>query len=342
MSGSQNYRLIKCEACNEWTCVTEEFPKSIGFKRATAHEQMKPYLSCVKCGGEIFQRNGQWVAKYPDRLKKSWLVDHFMNPNLNLTKVMLRWDEEQKEGKIGEFYNGVLGLPYISAEDRLKESDVYACCGGDVMRTDMSLRETAMGCDIGKNYHTVVIGERVDSKRAKVIYLCRVKGFDALHDLAQKYNVKSAVIDIRPYEEEFTKFQAAETYRVYGAEYKDKQSTFSRIDEKSGIYSLLRTQIFDKTHLWIKNNEVELPRRCAEVEEYAKQMCNSAKILEEDEETGDRVYRYVKLGDDHYRSAMNYFYMALQSLTHYQGLCSAGASKGEIAKDYNPLSFGLN
>ena len=235
-----------------------------------------------------------------------------------------------------------MGLPYISAEDRLRESDVYACCGGDVIRTEATIHETAMGCDIGKNYHTVVVGERVDERRAKVIYICRVKGFDALHDIAKKYNVKSAVIDVRPYEEEFTKFQAAEPYRVYGAEYKDKQSNFCKTDEKSGIYSLLRNQIFDKTHLWIRNKEIELPRRCAEMEEYAKQMCNAAKVLEEDEETGDRIYRYVKLGDDHYRSATNYFYMALQSLTHYQGMGAIGSYKGDIAKEYNPLTFGLN
>jgi len=255
---------------------------------------------------------------------------------------MNRWDEDQKNGTIGEFYNGVLGLPYISAEDRLRESDVYACCGGDVMRTDMSIHQTAMGCDIGKNYHTVVIGEKVDAKRVKIIYLCRVKGFDAIHDLAKKYNVKSAVIDVRPYEEEFNKFQKSEPYRVYGAEYKDKQNGFCKTDEKSGIYSLLRNQIFDKTHQWIKNQEIELPRRCEEVDVFAKQMCNAAKVLEEDIDTGDRIYRYVKLGDDHFRSALNYFYMAVQDLTHCQGMSAIGFGGNSQTKDYNPLEWGLN
>jgi len=331
----QRYWLTKCVLCGGYTSLVEDFPNCIRYI-----DDM-PYFACSKCGKGITAQNGEWVAKHPDRRSRGWLVSHLINPNLNLFKVMLRWEHDQRDGKVGEFYNGVLGVPYISAEDRLRESDVYACCGGDVMRTDISITETAMGCDIGKSYHTVVIGRKVDSKRAKVIYLCRVKGFDAIHDIAKKYNVKSAVIDIRPYEEEFNKFQKSEPYRVYGAEYKDKQGGFCRTDDKAGVYSLLRNQIFDKTHAWIRSQEVELPRRCAELEEFAKQMCNCAKVLEEDEETGDRVYRYVKLGDDHYRSAMNYFYMALQDLTYTQGMGAVGF-KCEQAKEWNPLTIGLN
>jgi len=332
----QRHWLVRCDGCNERTSLVLEFPQVVRWTKDNI-----PYFGCKKCGKEIFSVNGEWVKKYPDRRNAGWLVDHFITPNLKLGKVMSRWEHDQREGKICEFYNGVLGLPYISAEDRLRESDVFACCGGDVMRTDISLTETAMGVDVGKAYHTVVIGQKVDSKRAKVIYLCRVKGFDAIHDLAKKYNVKSAVIDIRPYEEEFNKFQKSEPYRVYGAEYKDKQGGFCRTDDKAGVYSLLRNQIFDKTHAWIKNQEVELPRRCTELDEFAKQMCNCAKVLEEDEETGDRTYRYVKLGDDHYRSAMNFLFMALQDLTHCQGMGTVGF-KTEQVKEWNPLSFGLN
>lgn len=330
----QRHWMIRCSGCNEYTCITLEFPNSIKFKNK------KPYFACIKCGRELNVQDGEWVAKHPDRLISGWHVSHFITPNCKLSKIMLRWEHDQREGKIGEFYNGVLGLPYIAAEDRLRQSDVFACCGNDVMRTELSITETAMGVDVGKSYHTVVIGEKIDAERAKIIYLARVKGFDAVHDIAQKYNVKSAVVDIRPYEESFTKFQQAESYRVFGAEYKDKQREFLKTDEKAGVYSLLRNQIFDKTHQWVINQKVILPRRCAEVDEFAKQMCNCAKVLQEDETTGDRVYRYIKLGDDHYRSAMNYLWLALGDLTHYQGMNAIGY-KMEQSK-YDPLTWGLD
>jgi hypothetical protein len=328
-NSDQRHWLVPCGACNEYTCIVLEFPNSIKFR------DNEPYFACIKCGGEIHTRDGSWVAKHPDRRVAGWLVSHFITPNVKLHKIMDRWENDQREGKIGEFYNGVLGLPYIPAEDRLRHSDVYACCGGDVMRTDISISQTAMGADIGKHYHAVVIGEKVDKKRGKIIYMARVKGFKALHDLAKKYNVKSAVIDRRPYEEEFENFQKSEPYRVYGAEYKDRQKTSTKTDEKSGTYSLLRNWIFDVTHSWIVQKRVELPRRCAEVDEYVKQMCNCAKVLKVNEQ-GDRIYRYLKLGDDHYRSATNYLWLALNDLTYVQGMGTPGYVEQE-SYDWDPL-----
>ena len=344
----QKNSMSKCGACGTYTCLVDEFPKSIKYHRGTTHEEFIPYFACIKCGKEVPAIDQEFVAKYPDRYDpkfplegvSGYHVPHLITPKCELKLVMSRWAEAQADGsKMGTFYNSILGLPYIASEDRLTESDVYACCGNDVMLTGISLRETAMGVDVGKAYHTIVIGEKIDKKRAKIIYLARVKGFDAVHDIAKKYNVKSAVVDIRPYEESFTKFQTSESYRVFGAEYKDKQREFIKTDEKSGVYSLLRNQIFDKTHNWVKNKELVFPRKCAEMEEFAKQMCNCAKILEETEQ-GDRVYRYIKLGDDHYRSAMNYLYMALGDLTNSQGFNSPGF-KMERKKNYNPLEWGL-
>jgi hypothetical protein len=335
MDSDQKHWMVPCYACNKYTCIALDFPETIKFKNN------EPYLACIKCGREISPRNGEWVAKYPDRDTRGWHVSQFITPKLKLKKTMNRWKNDQRDGKVGEFYNGVLGLPYVDTEEALKQSDVFACCGNDVMRTDISIRETAMGVDVGKKYHTIVIGEKVDEKRAKIVYLCRVKGFDAVHDIAQKHNVKSAVIDLRPYEESFYKFQAAEPYRVFGAEYKDKQRNFLKVDEKQGVYSLHRTTMFDKTNNWIRNKEIEVPRRCAEVDEFARQVCNCAKRLETDDETGDRTYRYLRTGDgqDHYRSALNYLYMALGDLTHYQGMSAPGHKKTQ--SEYDPLTYGL-
>jgi hypothetical protein len=42
-------------------------------------------------------------------------------------------------------------------------------------------------------------------------------------------------------------------------------------------------------------------------------MHNVAKRLEVDEETGSQRYAYLRLGDDHFRHAFNYFTMCLQN-----------------------------
>jgi hypothetical protein len=305
----QKHWMIPCPSCNEYTCLAIEFPACVKFKKGRA------YFACVKCGKEINPRQGKWVAKHPDRDVSGYLISHFLNQHCDLDDVMARWEKAQMEGKVGEFTNSILGLPFIAAEDRLTISDVMNCCGTDIMLPNC-MEGTAMGADIGKTNHAV-IAKKKDKERAKIIYMCRVSGFPALHDLAQRFNVKSAVIDLRPYEESFRKFQAEEPYKVFGCEYRDKMRTFMKEDDKDGVYVVSRTEMFDKTHAWTKHQKIEIPRECDEVGEFAKQMCNCAKVLEENEQ-GDRIYRYRKLGDDHYRNAVNYLWLALLNLHDYE------------------------
>lgn len=336
IASDQKHKLMKCPSCNSYTCVVDEFPNSIKYRRETTHEPYVPYMACIKCGEEISPRKSEWVAKHSGRDVKGYHVPHFLNPNLKLKKVMTRYEKDMKDGNFGTFCNSILGLPYIAAEDRLRMQDVFDCCGGDLMevRSDTG---TAMAADIGKTNH-VLIARKKASEKAKIIYMARVSGFNALHDIAKRFNVKSAVIDLRPYEESFRRFQKAEPYKVFGCEYHDRMRGFQKIDEKAGVYSLLRTEIFDKTHVWVVNKGIEIPRKCDEVKEFAEQCCNCAKVLEEND-YGDRVYRYRKLGDEHYRNALNYLWLAIQNLSDYD--ISPLHLPNEKTSDYDVLRWEL-
>jgi hypothetical protein len=61
------------------------------------------------------------------------------------------------------------------------------------------------------------------------------------------------------------------------------------------------------------DREIILPRESYIVREFAQHLHNVAKKLEEDEETGSKVYRYIKLGPDHFRHSFNYECMARQT-----------------------------
>jgi hypothetical protein len=50
------------------------------------------------------------------------------------------------------------------------------------------------------------------------------------------------------------------------------------------------------------------------VDRFVQECRNIAKVLEEDPETGSREYRYRKLGEDHFRHALNYLYLASQRI----------------------------
>ena len=84
-------------------------------------------------------------------------------------------------------------------------------------------------------------------------------------------------------------------------------------NERTGIVKVNRTEVFDATHRLIasETGKLVIPRICPEVKEFAKQVCATAKILETNKRTNAQIYRYKKLGNEHFRNALNYFYLAV-------------------------------
>jgi hypothetical protein len=103
---------------------------------------------------------------------------------------------------------------------------------------------------------------------------------------------------------------------VFGCEYVEHTVGQIAWDEKDLVVKVNRTEICDASHeLVVTPGTLVLPRRNAEIDQFATEMCNIAKILVEDKITGLRVYRYKKLGTgkpDHYRHAMNYCVLAAE------------------------------
>jgi hypothetical protein len=349
----QKFRLIKCMSCNSYTSPAEDFPNSIQYKKSDSHSKPLPYMACVKCGKEIFSVNGEFVAKHPSRYNdkypnegiSGYHISYFDTAKFDASFFMDRHEEAVLDGsEMGGFYNTYLGFPYIALEDRLRQQDVFDCCGDDVMKTRSDIG-TAMAADIMKT-NRVVIAEKKKNGGAKIIYMARVSGFDALYELVERFKVRSAVICLRPYEESFRKFQERCSKRdpkvtVFGSEYKDKQRNLVKTDEKSGVYSLARTESMDGSQAWIRSGKFEIPRKCDEVKIFAKECCNTAKVLETNEKTGDRTYRYraVGNGDEHYRHTVNYLKLAMLNLHDHQIKPQLLAVGTEENSDYNALEW---
>jgi hypothetical protein len=62
----------------------------------------------------------------------------------------------------------------------------------------------------------------------------------------------------------------------------------------------------------LTDGSIVLPAQCPEVEEFARQCCNTAKFEEKDKRNGTLTFRYRPTGDEqeHYRNALNYFVLA--------------------------------
>jgi len=301
----QRSYLHRCP-CGNWVNALETFPDCVAVR-----DDGTGYVRCMKCGREVTERTiGEWVPAYPDRSNDmegyqwSHLTSSFNDP----AEILENYTNPPK-GNLDDVYRLRLGLAHVSQEDKLEISQVLECCNRDLMATS-SGQATAMGVDVGKHGYHVIIGIRTGRDRFELLKVACVGDWPDIHDLARKFNVNSAVIDIRPYESAARMFQKSEPYRIFLCEYTENPTQESVWDNKTMLVRAYRTGIFDTTHRLISEHRLSIPRECPEIKEFAKQVCATAKVLEMNKRTGDSVYRYRKLGDEHYRNALNYFYLA--------------------------------
>lgn len=300
---------------NGWTCAElyfmEDPEKCVGIR-----DDGTGFISCKNCGKELlidWKDNdiytSNWVPQAPSNTdymqgyQWSQLSSAFNDP-----AEILRDFREPPENNLADVYRLRLGLPYIAAEDRLTLAEVYNCCNNDGMYPNHS-GPCAMGIDVGIVKH-IVIGIRLNNKQYQILKVIQLSDWNDIHDLARKFNIKSAVIDIRPYQDTVKKFQIDEPYQIFLCEYSNNPAYTRTWDIKRGIVKDYRTALFDETHrMAITPGMLTIPRRSPEIEEFAKQMCNAYKLLETHKKTGAKEYRY-KGDKEHYRNALNYFLLA--------------------------------
>lgn len=319
----QRVWMIKCPKCGKETCLELEFPECL-------HERPDGTVirQCIHCrDSELIPKEGRWVAQYPDRTKDlvGWWISQ-LNSAYIKPETILNLFNNPPNGNLAEVYNSKLGMAYIAAEDRLTVNDVYRCCGPDPILSKHQ-GPCAMGVDVGKILH-VVIGIKTGEKSKKILHVTRLSNFNDLHDVAKRFNVKCAVIDMEPEIRKVREFQQSEPYKIFLCDYQERQKVSRRQDDEAGLVSVRRTEICDATHDLVKTEGMlEIPRKSEEVRQYALEMSNIAKVLEEDQVTGSKTYKYRKLGPDHYRHATNYFYLACEdSSVSTSSLLFQGAS----------------
>ncbi len=319
--------MIECE-CRKHTCLETEFPNCIKVKDGVG------YPACIHCGREIDRTNGLWVPDSPTKDTVGYWCSQLLNPNRDLALVLKEYaDPTEFDTTEAEFQRTVLGKAFARAEDVLRETEVYQCCTNDQMAYSHK-GPCAMGFDVGYPLIHVIIGHRIGNDRFRVVKMARVPNWNSLHDLAQRFNVKSTVGDAQPESHkirEFAKSEAAYGHTVYPCYAQHHLKTFDNWGTDN-IVKVNNTEIHDETHqMVVSPGRMLIPRMCEEVKIFAHQMCMTAKFLETDKR-GNSEYFYRKIGDkqNHYRSALNFFYLACKKV----GLPETHRKKGrEIMQD---------
>jgi hypothetical protein len=305
-----------CPHCMKYTCPDEEFfirPEKIITPACT-----RGMIHCIHCGkltpmfyfDKKSGKSSGYVPKYTDDRK--WIGRHWSHLNSVRSNA---WDilqdfQNPPEGNLGDVMRNKLGRPYTSKEDQLKDSDVRACCSREPMLYGHN-GPCIMGVDVMKIIH-YCIGSRVSRETYEIFKAGTCQDFKELYDIAKRFNVRTAGIDVAP------DIHAAKTFqtdlktigcKAFLVDYRASRAVGGYgIDEVNNIIKANRTEAMDMTHNMVMQKQIILPRSDL-CEEFIKQICDPFKIQTKNEKTGLPEFRY-KGSADHYRHGLNYMVLA--------------------------------
>lgn len=344
--------MIKCRGCGRYTCLELEFPTCLhrtvaGSLPDRVYKETEVVRICTKCRNkEIYPRDGRWVAQWPKQLEAGgvgWWISQLNSVYVDPKSILDPYENPRDNDQLSEVYNSKLGMAWIAAENRLTKETVLDRCSVNPMAGQHD-GPCAAGVDVGNTLHVVIGRPRysADGKpRGDIIKMARVTEFNDVFDLCRRYGVKNIVFDLRPETRkvrEFRTFAHQHGIETFGCEYSEHQKGAWAWNEREGVVTVNRTELCDASHTFLSEpGHATLPRKDAEVEEFATECSQIAKVLEEDAETGSRIYRYRKLGADHYRHSVNYFLLACSRLEPAMDM-TTGTDAGEGKKE--PFFYG--
>jgi hypothetical protein len=275
------------------------------------------YRACPDCEAELDLDQGEWVADFPDRKIHGYRISQLFSSTVDPGEILREYRTTRFADR---FYNLKIGVPWADLERRLDVMSVLARCGDAVMAQRGGYRECIrMGVDTGRELHVVIIKPR-DRVHHDVIFMGVVHEFSDLDALMERYGVEACVIDGLPETHptrEFAKRHHSSVYMNFFAEHQRGGPAF---DRKAHTCLVNRTEALDASRAAIRDELVTLPRRSPIAETFAKHLSADAKILDEDEETGIKKYRYIKTGENHFSLAFTYAILAAKAPIYRYGV----------------------
>jgi hypothetical protein len=306
-----------CDHCNKHTTCAEIYFMEDPERCVQIRKDKTGYISCIKCGKELRCYPGEWVPTQRDNTDymHGYQLSQLTSVRNDPAEILYEY-RNPPEDNLSEIVRLRLGWPHISAADKLRKEDVLNCCNESNYMLNSHPGPCAMGLDCMKTKN-IIIGARTGPASYEIYYTGIIAGqgmeaWNEVEDLCNRFHVKSGVIDIRPYEDMARHFQQKVKFKVWLCEYKETTPLGTVYNPNTGIVSVARTEIMDRSHRVVTTEgSLSLPRRGAKMLEFARQLCSAFKVLEPNKKTGQKVYRYRKTSvPDHFRHSLNYFLLA--------------------------------
>lgn len=308
-ASDQRHWTLKCPACGAWTALEKEFPEKLGqeVRIILPRPDGTFYRACPKCGAELDLAAGEWVPDFPGRLIHGYRISQLFSSKVDPGEIL----KEYRTTKFPDrFYNLKIGIPWADLDRRLDIPTILALCG------DAPMPETAkgycvMGVDTGKDLHAVILrGDDADWEKHHLVHAGVYQDFSELDALITRFSVVRCVIDGLPETHATREFARKHGGRVSMNFFNENQRGAAKWDEEAQTVQINRTEALDASRAAVREKKLALPRQCPIIEQFARHMAANAKILDEDEETGAKKYRYIRTGADHFSLAFTYAWMA--------------------------------
>ena len=316
----QRHWTVKCPVCGAWTALDKEFPQKLG-REVTIILPRKDggfYRACPKCRGELDMAAGEWVADFPDRSIHGYRISQLFSSKVDPGEIL----EEYRTTRYPErFFNLKIGIPWADLERRLDAASVLALCSDSPMAgaRDDERAWYSMGVDTGRALHTVILRSGPNLKGPEtMVYLGECHEFGELDALMKRFKIGSCVIDGLPETHATREFARRHPGKVHLCFFQENQRGKAAFDQDAQQVVVNRTEALDASRAAVRNKMLILPRRDHVVETFAQHMTCDAKVLDEDEETGVKKYRYVKTGTNHFSLAFTYAWLATQANTGWR------------------------
>ena len=299
---------IKCDACGGWTCLELDFPECL--KR---NKDGDVFRACGKCDKELNVRRGEWVAELDGvGSTRGYWISQLSSPTVELRKQLDMWESGELTGdRLKEYMNSVLGMPYADIEDLLDDRTLREHTR-DEPREYSDEGPCIMGADIGKSHHHYMVGRRSGERKIDVLDFGE-GDFAKLADKIKRFNVTVACFDMMAEMHAVRAFQEAHG-QTWGVIYSEAQRNAYDWNGKEMRVTVNRTELLDESHRTIIQGEASFPRPQDDWGKWSKQMCNLARTVVRDPNTGTPKVRWIVRGrkNDHYRHTWGYLVLAAQ------------------------------
>ena len=329
----QHQWWVRCSRCNRSQRVNF-------FKNLRKTRKGKRYFGCLRCDKKLNRAKGKWIPKYPERNIRGYHITQPMCDYIDAHRMWETWERLKKSpaGK-RKFYNFNLGLEYEDGTESITKSLIL----NRVVDGTTDFGPIFIGADQGDILHIEVV--KVVEGRRHIIWIGTLNNFDEYVNLIDHYNPRVAVLDGLPNHENARRIARTKhnVYCIYygGDKKLERKEWMKDLKEKKEL-TLPRTDLLDRAVTeWTSGNvviESYIPTQF--IEDFADQMSNMKRQFQEGRD-GQQKAVWVNVGDDHYRHADAYTWVAQEIGTAGQSSL-LDVSRGDPALAYAENLFTEN